>query len=47
MAWHRAALRLYRALLFLYPAEFRHEYGEEMELLFAVRLRSESPLRVW
>jgi putative ABC transport system permease protein len=47
MAWHRTVLKIYRALLFLYPAEFRHEYGEEMELLFAMRLQSESPLRVW
>jgi putative ABC transport system permease protein len=37
----------YRALLFVYPAEFRHEYGAEMERLFALRLQNEPPLRVW
>jgi hypothetical protein len=47
MVWRRNVLKIYRALLFLYPAEFRHEYGEEMELLFAMRLESGPPLRVW
>jgi putative ABC transport system permease protein len=30
-------MRLYRLLLRLYPASFRHEYGEEMRTLFARR----------
>ncbi|MCW5977040.1 MAG: ABC transporter permease [Bryobacteraceae bacterium] len=30
--------RLYRTLLCLYPAEFRHEYGGEMETVFGDRL---------
>lgn len=30
---------LYRLLLRLYPASFRHEYGEEMCRLFAERRR--------
>lgn len=28
-------MRLYRLLLHVYPASFRHEYGEEMVRLFA------------
>jgi putative ABC transport system permease protein len=32
-------MRLYRALLHLYPASFRAEYGEEMAAIFRVRLR--------
>jgi predicted permease len=47
MGWRRNVPRTYRALLFLYPAEFRHEYGEEMERLFAMRLESEPRVRVW
>ena len=31
--------RLYRALLGLFPASFRHEYGEEMEIVFRDRRR--------
>jgi putative ABC transport system permease protein len=47
MAWRRSAVRIYRALLFAYPAEFRHEYGSQMEQLFEDRLQSEPGLRVW
>ena len=32
-------MRLYRALLHLYPASFRAEYGEEMAAIFRHRLR--------
>ncbi len=32
-------MRLYRALLYVYPASFRAEYGEEMCAIFARRLR--------
>src|SRR5262245_20108989 len=32
-------MRLYRALLHLYPASFRAEYGSEMEAIHAQRLR--------
>jgi predicted permease len=39
--------RIFRALLFAYPAEFRHEYGSEMEEVFRDRLQSESAVRVW
>src|SRR5579864_6242769 len=46
MGWRRNVLRTYRVLLLLYPAEFRHEYGEEMERLFAMRLESEPRFRV-
>lgn len=40
MAWSRTAVNLYRALLLVYPAEFRHEYGSEMARLFEDRLLS-------
>lgn len=39
--------KLYRALLLAYPAEFRHEYGAEMERLFAERLAEEPAARLW
>jgi putative ABC transport system permease protein len=39
--------KLFRALLYCYPAEFRHEYGAEMEQLFSDRLRSERGLLLW
>jgi len=32
-------MRLYKQLLLLYPASFRHHYGAEMALLFARRRR--------
>lgn len=32
-------MRLYNLLLYLYPAAFRNEYGEEMRPLFAWRRR--------
>ena len=47
MAWRRSAVKIYHALLFAYPAEFRHEYGSQMEQLFENRLHSEPALRVW
>ncbi|HEV3484476.1 MAG TPA: hypothetical protein VG106_03645, partial [Vicinamibacterales bacterium] len=37
-------MRLYRALLALYPASFRHEYGREMEHDFELRRRDASGL---
>ncbi len=39
--------KAYRALLYLYPAEFRHEYGLEMERLFAMRREREPHLLLW
>jgi predicted permease len=39
--------KIFRALLWAYPAEFRHEYGSEMEQVFAERLQSEPSSRVW
>ena len=39
--------RIFRALLFAYPAEFRHEYGSELELVFAEKLQNEPKARVW
>ena len=47
MGWLKSQTRLFRALLYCYPAEFRQEYGTEMEQLFADRLKSEPLLRVW
>ncbi len=47
MDWPRAHARLFRALLYCYPAEFRHEYGGEMERLFEDRLREEPRWRLW
>ena len=44
MVWRQSALRIYRALLLAYPAEFREEYAEEMERLFAERLAAEPPI---
>jgi len=35
-------MRLYRALLHLYPASFRVEYGTEMEAIFERRRRGAS-----
>lgn len=40
-------MRAYNLLLRLYPASFRHEYGEEMRVLFArLRRDAQGPLRV-
>jgi predicted permease len=47
MDWLRSQTKLFRAMLSCYPAEFRHEYGTEMEQLFADRLQSEPRWRVW
>lgn len=47
MDWSQNQVRLFRALLYCYPAEFRHEYGAEMEQLFAARLKSERRLWLW
>jgi predicted permease len=47
MDWLRSQTKLFRAMLYCYPAEFRHEYGTEMEQLFRDRLRSEPRLLVW
>jgi hypothetical protein len=35
--------RIYRALLFTYPREFRLEYGGEMERVFRDRCRDAAP----
>ena len=40
-------IKLFRALLYCYPGEFRHEYGPEMVQLFSDRLHSESSLSLW
>ena len=33
-------MRIYRLLLYLYPASFRADYGEEMAAIFEVELRT-------
>lgn len=41
-------IRFYRALLRLYPASFRREYGDEMIAVFAHAYRDAAPLgRIW
>ena len=47
MDWSHVQIKLFRTLLYSYPAEFRHEYGTEMEALFAERLQAEPSLRLW
>jgi predicted permease len=47
MGWSQNKTKLFRALLYAYPAEFRHEYGAEMEQLFTDRLQSEPHIRLW
>jgi len=47
MDWLRSQTKVFRAMLYCYPAEFRHEYGTEMAQLFADRLQSEPRIRVW
>ncbi len=47
MVWRPSTPKLYRVLLLAYPAEFRQEYGAEMERLAAERLASEPAVRVW
>ena len=39
--------RIYRRLLWLYPAAFRARYAEPMAQLFADQLRETAPLRLW
>jgi putative ABC transport system permease protein len=47
MDWSQSQTKLFRALLYCYPAEFRHEYGVEMEHVFASRLADEPHWRLW
>ncbi|MEP6961276.1 MAG: ABC transporter permease, partial [Acidobacteriota bacterium] len=47
MDWHPSAVSLYRVLLLAYPAEFRREYGAELESIFAERLTQEPSWRLW
>jgi hypothetical protein len=42
-----AAERFYRALLFCYPADFRSEYGAEMQQTFRDRWRDERNPFLW
>lgn len=46
MACQQSAHSLYRWLLRAYPAQFRNEYGAQMEEIFAGRLRNQSTLFV-
>src|SRR6476659_3681895 len=42
-----AGVRLYRLLLFLFPAEFRAQFGNELAQWYRDRRRHESAVRVW
>ncbi len=47
MDWRLNYRSFYRALLLAYPAEFREEYGDEMDRLVSERMTGEPPLRLW
>ena len=47
MAWRPASRSVYRALLLAYPAEFRQEYGDEMDRMVSERMATESPALLW
>ncbi|HEX4167923.1 MAG TPA: hypothetical protein VHZ55_20860, partial [Bryobacteraceae bacterium] len=47
MDWSANEAKLFRWLLYAYPAEFRREYASEMEQLFADRRRTEPRWRLW
>jgi putative ABC transport system permease protein len=47
MDWPPNCRSVYRALLLAYPAEFREEYGAEMDLLVADQVPGESPYRLY
>src|SRR4051812_13998581 len=47
MARHIPGERFYRRLLWLYPREFREEYGEEMAYVFRNRAADEGAVRLW
>jgi predicted permease len=47
MDWRPNSRSLYRALLVAYPAEFREEYGAEMERLLSDQAAGEPASRLW
>ena len=47
MDWRRNSRSFYRALLLAYPAEFREEYGAEMERLLSDQLAGAPSSRLW
>src|SRR5262245_43804958 len=47
MDWRPNSHSVSRALLFAYPAEFREEYGADMDLLLSERAAGEPRLRIW
>ena len=47
MARHIPGARFYRRLLWLYPREFREEYGEEMTYVYRSRAADEGVVRLW
>src|SRR5689334_14327015 len=42
MAWHPSSRNIYRTLLLAYPAEFREEYGTEMDRMVSERMTGEA-----
>jgi predicted permease len=47
MDWRPSSRNLYRLLLRLYPAEFREEYGAQMDLAVAESTECDSQARLW
>ena len=43
---NNAPVRVYKALIVMYPRGFRSEYGDDMVLVFSAQLRDESAWRV-
>lgn len=47
MVWHPNSRSVYRTLLLAYPAEFREEYGAEMERMVGERMTGEPEAGLW
>lgn len=47
MDWRPDYRSLYQALLLAYPAEFREEYGADMDRLVRERMAGKPRLRLW
>jgi putative ABC transport system permease protein len=47
MDWHPSSRKLYRSLLYLYPAEFREEYGAQMDFAAAESAETDPHACLW
>ena len=47
MAWHPNSRSVYRTFLLAYPAEFREEYGAEMDRMVGERMTGEPEAGLW